>query len=67
MRINNRGLKRDKAQHEAKKTLIAQWDKLLAGKGLSTNRGLSNRLSYAGTSQDLVVIEKYQKGATSVR
>ena len=64
-KVNKRQLIRTKRQADAGIKLQKQWDKLLTSKGLSLNRGASDKLSYVGSSVDLVVIEKLNQKSTS--
>ena len=58
--MHKRKLVQVKKSHDAGQRLQKQWEQILSNDGFSMNRGLSDRLSYAGTVSDLVVIEKYR-------
>lgn len=51
-------LKRWKKAAEDAAKLQKKWEDVLAEEGLTMNCGISNKLSYAGTIAELVVIEK---------
>ena len=63
--MDKRRLVRVKAEHDSLRRLQKQWDILLTNKGLSMNRGLTDKLSYAGGTSDLVVLEKLQGSTKS--
>ena len=54
-------LKRDRRQYLADLRLIKQWNQRLAAEGVSMEKGRSEKVIYAGSLNDLTVIEKYDK------
>jgi len=61
--MNKRQLVRVKKLYDAGSRLQDQWEELLSNEGFSMNRGLNDKLSYVGTSEDLGVMEKLQESA----
>lgn len=57
-------LKRTRREFLATQRLLKQWNKRLANEGVSVEAGKSSRLVYVGGTEDLGVIEKYQKLGT---
>jgi hypothetical protein len=57
--FDDKDLVRKKRRFDAQKRLQKKWEQRLTKKGFSMNRGLSDRVSYTGTIQDLTIIEKY--------